>query len=113
MKNRPASFTEFLRDELLKREWSQNRMAKEAGLSNAEISRLINGKQPSYLVCQRIAQAFNVSVDFVLTQAKIKTIPRDYDLKREMVFSKLFLLGDDEFELLMAITDVLLSRKKE
>ncbi len=63
-------FTAWLREELEKREWSQNELARRAGLTSASVSYVLNelrGPGPEF--CQAIAQALRLPEEFVFRQA--------------------------------------------
>lgn len=57
---------QWIRDQLNDRDWSQNRLAKEADLTSSQISRIMNGQRPSPEVAHALAKALGVSPDFVL-----------------------------------------------
>ncbi|HSW94277.1 MAG TPA: helix-turn-helix transcriptional regulator [Gammaproteobacteria bacterium] len=57
--------------------WSQSELARQAGITSAAISQIEKGDRlPSLIVCQKLAEAFNVSVaeltgDVLLSSAEI------------------------------------------
>ena len=71
------NFVAFLRYELLKREWSQNKLSRKAGLSRGEISRIVNGKKPSFKVCAAIADALDLTHSHVLAKAGLMSESRN------------------------------------
>lgn len=60
---------DWIREQLNERDWSQNKLAKEAGLTSSQISRIMNGQRPSPEIARDLAKALNVSADFVLEMA--------------------------------------------
>ncbi len=56
----------WLAEQLVERDWSQNRLGKEAGLSSSEMSRIMNGKRPSVEVALAIARALRVPAETLL-----------------------------------------------
>lgn len=63
----PKKFGENLRILRLDKKLGQNELAKALGLSNASISYWENGKQePSASALFKLAQFFDVSIDFLL-----------------------------------------------
>ena len=63
----PRKFGENLRMLRLDKKIGQNELAKALGLSNASISYWENGKQePSASAIFKLAQFFDVSIDFLL-----------------------------------------------
>ncbi len=108
----PPDFAKWLNGEMRSREWSQNRLAREAGLSRGEISRVMNGKQPSFNVCKKIAHALDFSLDFVLREAGLQLKPSGYDDKLKRVVATLTLLEQDDLDELLELARIRLRRKK-
>lgn len=111
-KTPPTDFAEWLNGELRSREWSQNRLAREAGLSNGEVSRVMNGKQASFNVCKQITYALDLSLDFVLREAGLQLKPPDYDYKLERAVATLTLLEQDDLDELLEMARIRLRRKR-
>lgn len=64
--------SEWIRNQLNERDWSQNRLAKEARLSSGTMSRLLNGDtRATPDMCKSIASAFDVPYKLVLEIAGI------------------------------------------
>jgi transcriptional regulator with XRE-family HTH domain len=63
-------FAEWVRGELEKRGWSQNELARQAGLTSAGISRMMTGmRDPGVDLCQGIARAFGIPQIIVFERA--------------------------------------------
>ena len=63
-------FTEWLNEELIKRNWSQADLARKSGLTTAGISRLVtNDRKPGPEACMSIAKAFNYHPEIVFRAA--------------------------------------------
>jgi len=63
-------FADWLIGELLARDWSQRELAREAGLSSAMVSKVVNReKQPGWDFCKGVAQALGVSPVEVMQRA--------------------------------------------
>ena len=86
-------------------------MGVEAHLSNAEISRVMNGKQPSFNVCKKIAYALDFSLNFVLREAGLQLKPPDYNYKLEKAVATLILLEQDDLEELLELARIKLRRR--
>jgi transcriptional regulator with XRE-family HTH domain len=70
-----------------------NPVAKELGLSSGSVTSWKNGKVPHYSTLLKIADYFNVSVDYLLTGQKETPIAESDERKKELM--KLFNLLDD------------------
>ncbi|HEU5380336.1 MAG TPA: helix-turn-helix transcriptional regulator [Ktedonobacteraceae bacterium] len=73
---RPSPFTEWFKQQLYQRGWTQGKLITQSGktkgerLSSATVSRYSTGKMlPDAASCQKIARAFDVPVEFVLRKA--------------------------------------------
>lgn len=107
------SFAEWLAEQIQEREWSQNRLGVEAHLSNAEISRVMNGKKPSYVVCKAIADALNLSIDLVLKEAGLETKPPGYDSESQELLAKILQLSDSNKREVKKLLDLKIEIQKE
>ncbi len=83
-----VDFAEWLANELCKRGWTQGTLEQRSNVSKSEVSRLINGKQPSVYACRTIALAMGVPLDVVLIQAGILDRPPDYDEQDQKLLAK-------------------------
>ncbi len=71
-----TTFSEWLLRELHTRDWSQNELARRAGLGAVTISRVINGERnPGIAFCRGVARAFNMPGEAVLQAAGILSPP--------------------------------------
>lgn len=66
-----SSFGEWLTDELTRRGWSHNELARRAGVSQPNVSGIINGRSPGCDFCIRVAQALELSPVLLLVKAGI------------------------------------------
>ena len=67
------SLGNYIREKRKEKDWSQRDLSAASGISNAEISRLEDGKrkEPSPTVLKAIAKALNTPVDQILQEAGI------------------------------------------
>src|SRR5260370_17672491 len=79
---RSLQFIEWFNQQLQKRGWTQGKLIAQSGntkaerLSSAAVSRYSTGKMlPDAASCQKIARAFDVPVEFVLTKADLIDTP--------------------------------------
>ncbi|GEM_PF-3027883 len=107
------SFHEWLNEQIANRDWSQNKLSVKAGLSRGEISRIMNGKTPSFKVCTAIAGALDISVDLVLKESGLQSKPPGYDEKKEGALAIITLLNDSEFEELVEYAKMKIRLRKE
>ncbi len=64
------NFTEWLKNELAQRDWSQGELCRRAGLSSASVSNVLSGQQsPGLKFYQGIATALDMSFEVILRQA--------------------------------------------
>ena len=59
----------WLAEQLLERDWTQNRLAREAYLPKSALSRIMNGKPPSVEVALALARALRVPTETILRLA--------------------------------------------
>lgn len=71
------TFSDFLQDEMNRREWSQSDLARESGLSRQLISYILSGKSksPDAETINKLALALNIPVEIVFRKAGL--LPRD------------------------------------
>lgn len=73
-------FVPWLQSKLDANHWSQNKLAKEAGITSGMMSKIMSGLRPGLTACQGIARAFSVDPNVVLRLAgHITTKPSDPD----------------------------------
>ena len=67
------TFSDWITEELNKRDWNQSDLAKMLGITRAAVSNIINGKteRPSDETIEGIAKAFGVSKEIVMRHANI------------------------------------------
>ena len=72
------AFTEWLTEEMKRRDWRNSDLAQAAGISDAQISRVISGvRQPGPDFCTALARGFGIDPVFVFRQAGILPEARD------------------------------------
>lgn len=65
-------FSYWLREEMQKREWTQADLMRHSGMSNAQISRVLNeSREPGNDFLRAIARAFKVSPEIVFRAAGV------------------------------------------
>jgi transcriptional regulator with XRE-family HTH domain len=107
------AFIEWLNEELRKRNWSQNELAHESGLTSGMISRVLSGQRPGLEACKALAETFAVDLVLVLQLAgHLKPAPvASWEV--DVVMSKLSRLSGDDREDLMCLIDCKLARKRQ
>lgn len=101
--------------ELKKRGWSQYRLAQDSGLETQDISRIIrNDTDPRISTVTKIAKAFNITVDELVSNpkptAKIRGKPKTIKDCGEYLGE--LGLGPDDTEEIIAIVKLKLARAK-
>ena len=76
------TFAEWLKEETHKRHWTQNELARAAGLSSGLASRIMNGQCPGLQVCKDLARALDLPVVTLLELAG--HLPREDDLDPDL-----------------------------
>lgn len=66
-----TTFTDWLKEEMDKRQWKPSDLAEKAGVSDAALSRILNkgDRQPGSDLCKKIAKAFGESPEKVFRLA--------------------------------------------
>lgn len=106
------SFVNWLTQELNDRDWSQNRLAKEAGLSSSAMSRVMNGDQPSFEICKSIARALKVMPETVLYMSGLLPKPPGYNPKADELQGHFAAMGEDDQDELLHISRGKIERRK-
>ena len=108
------TFVQWLQGELDKRNWSQNELAHEAGLTSGMISRVLGGQRPGLEVCKAIAVTFDIDLMIVLELAgHIPSRPgRENSVKVRTLLSKLSQLPESDHEEMLQIINMKIERKK-
>ena len=112
MAEAPKAFIEWLNEELRKRNWSQNELANESGLTSGMISRVLSGQRPGLEVCKALAKTLDMKVDDVLEKAGHLTKPPGESRKSE-VLSKILQLSDDDIDEIVRIAELKIQMRKE
>lgn len=110
MKNK--TFARWLQGELDDRNWSQNELARESGLTSTIISRVLGGQRPGLEVCKAIAVAFHCPPHFILIKAGHLPSPTGDPLYDEIA-TKAMLLEHDELVRLSAYIDFEMGLRKK
>lgn len=92
MKESASSTTDlvtYINDQLQQRDWSQNRLAREAKLSPSQVSRVMNGVRPSPEIAGALGKALGLSAESVLKLAgrlepDVQVVPKDMTEWREI-----------------------------
>ncbi len=67
-------FAEWVNAQMKAREWNQAELAKQTGMSGAQVSRVLSrASGPGLEFCHKIAKAFDVPLEVVLQQAGLAT----------------------------------------
>lgn len=65
-----TNFTNWLLDELKKRDWSQSDLSKRSGISQGAISKVINGQRnPGMDFCEGLSKALKLPVEIIYKAA--------------------------------------------
>jgi len=94
--------------------WSQHELGDQVGVQVTHISRLENGKsQPSVELLRKIAQAFSVTMDYLVDEESDKVTP--VSIKNKSLANRLELLEQLETEdqqTIINVIDSMLTKKK-
>lgn len=97
-----------------KMKWSQTQLAEQIGAHLSHINRIETGKyNPSLDVVQKLAQAFNVTIDYLVSDTE-----EDFNevrIENKNLLEKIKLidsLDDDDKSALMRVIDSMLTKKK-
>jgi transcriptional regulator with XRE-family HTH domain len=84
-----GTFSEWLGDELEKRDWTQADLARKSGLTTAGVSHIIKGTRKAGIKsCAKIAKAFDLSPDEVLRAADLlDQLPKDDKTVKDIVYT--------------------------
>ena len=97
-----------------RKQWSQQDLCDQVGVNITHLSRLENGKsQPSASLLRKIAQAFGVSMDYLMDEDADEVTP--VSIKNKSLANKLELLEQLETEdqqTIINVIDSMLTKKK-
>lgn len=79
-------FIEWVNSEMRKKNWSIRQTAKAAGISPALVSITLSGEKPTFNTCAGLAEAFNVSPNFVFQLAGLINDENKDELTEEAEF---------------------------
>lgn len=111
MAEAPEAFIEWLNEELRKRNWSQNELARESGFTSTIISRVMNGQRPGLEVCKKLAETFDTDLILVLERAGHISMPSTVSWKARFAVSKIIRLPDTDLEQIIQIMDLRIRAK--
>jgi len=107
-------FSEWFRNELNKRDWSQADMARISDMKSSHISRLINGdRNPGKKTCRQIARAFKIPQQEVFIHAGQIDPPHNYDPEINRIIHKISELKPEYRIEVEDLIDVKLKRQKQ
>jgi transcriptional regulator with XRE-family HTH domain len=76
-----SEFIQWLNDELSWRGWSDNQLARQAGISHSVISRARGGSLPKWEACEALAAALGLPPEVVFRKAGLLPIEPGEDLR--------------------------------
>ena len=107
------NFSEWLLEEITKREWTNAELAKKSALSRQAIGYYLEGRTPNTEALTKIARAFNVSLDEVLRHANILPAVSERDEYLKRIEHKLSKINDpDDRATIEGMIDLLSPDKK-
>jgi transcriptional regulator with XRE-family HTH domain len=107
-------FTEWLNEELQKRDWSYNELARRAGLSSGGISLVMNeARKPGPELCLAIARALNKDPVTVFRLAGLLPPEPDGDPDAKQALHLFRQLSPTQKEMLLTQMEALARRKLE
>ncbi len=109
-----SAFGRWLLDELDARRWSMRELARQTGVSESTISRIVSGKRnPSSALCRRMAEALRVPPERVFRQAGLlPNYPQESPRMKEALY--LFReLPEDERRRILLIMRTLLEEQEQ
>jgi transcriptional regulator with XRE-family HTH domain len=75
-----SSYSDWMRDEMRRREWRQADFARAAGIDVSLVSRWLRGRRPDPASLEKVAAALGIDLDALLTLAGHRPpAPRDDD----------------------------------
>ena len=108
-----TTFTEWLNEELSKRDWSQSDLARKSGIHRGSIYNVINEtRSPGAEMCLAIANAFQLPPEYVFVKAGLlpqKTVARN-KAENEYLFAK---LSDEDQQEILEIMRVKIKLSKK
>lgn len=106
------SFSEWLQNELDKREWKQADLVHASQLSRSIISKILLGEsQPQPETLQSIARGLRLPADLVFRKAGLLPPAVDVDEVAEAIAHKIMLLPPEERQEILDILQVKLDRQ--
>lgn len=78
-----SEFIQWLNQELSLRGWSDNQLARQAGISHSVISRARSGILPKWEACEALATALGLPAEVVFRKAGLLPVEPTDDLRLE------------------------------
>jgi transcriptional regulator with XRE-family HTH domain len=92
--------------------WSQNQLARQAGLTKSQISRIVNGKSPSIQEAKSIAHALHVPAESVFRLAGHLPPTPTYNHKAQEMLSIFGDLAEDDQDEILSVVRLKLERRR-
>ena len=108
-----SDFIGWLAKELDQRSWTQADLARSAGVSRAQVSRVLSGmSSPGKAFCRQIARAMHITPETVFREAGLLP-PEPKETKRSREAQQLFGdLSDQQQETMLAIMRTLIEERR-
>lgn len=99
-------FSNWVKEELEKKHWSQAELSRKSGLSTQAIGGMLNlDRMPGPDMCNGIARAFNLPASEVFIRAGLMEPERSRSPLDQEICHKVTLLTSDQKEILLAEID--------
>lgn len=100
-----ATVHERIKELRIKNGLTQVDLANELGVTHQVISFYENGREPSYDILIKIAEFFNVSLDYLLGKSNFKNFQDEYDYKNRIGNEQLLSLFPESESILISINE--------
>lgn len=110
-----TSFTEWLNNELEKRNWSQSELARKGNLSKGAISHIMNGtRKAGNDVCEAIAEVLGYPPEYIFRKAGLlPPIPEETEKSKRLIHMFNIMPDDEQNDLLTYLEIKLQMLEKE
>lgn len=107
-------FSDWLLHEINKRDWSQSDLARQSGLTRQAVSHLISGrsKTPDNETIEKLARAFDVTIEAVMRHAQILPSIAEPDAKKQELEYLLSRVSDSVLDDVLEFTRFITRRKQ-
>ena len=103
----------WLTAQLSDRNWSQNELARRAGISKGVISEVMNGRRPGIEACKAIAHALGIAAEIILVLAGHLPAPPGYDREAEELLHLFGQMSDRDQAEMLKIAQMKLESEQE